>query len=140
VDSIGSLSLPSDISSKVPPFQSWESLPSHISGAFWRSPNLLFPEIACLHSFCRPWGLQSFFLTQEHAWYLLTNKWILAKSKQQQKTYRIHKIKFTEFKRLNKLKCPSYDASVPLGTEKKTVISGKGRRDLEGKLDGKGGT
>ena len=54
--------------------------------------------------------------------------------------YRIHKIKSTEFKRLNKLKCPSYDASVPLGTEKKTVISGKGRRDLKGKLDGKGGT
>jgi hypothetical protein len=27
-------------------------------------PNLLFPEVACLHSFCRPSGLQSFSLTQ----------------------------------------------------------------------------
>jgi hypothetical protein len=34
------------ISSKVPPFESWESLTSHVSGASWGSPNLLFPEVA----------------------------------------------------------------------------------------------
>jgi hypothetical protein len=32
----------------------------------------------------------------------------------------------TEFKRLNKLKCPTEDASVPLGIEKKAITSGEG--------------
>jgi hypothetical protein len=50
--------------------------------------------------------------------------------------YRIHKIQSTDFKRLNKLKCPSEDASVPLGREKKEITSGVGGRDLGGKVDG----
>ena len=35
---------------------------------------------------------------------------------------------------VNKLKCPSEDASVPLGREKKAITSGKGGRDLGGKV------
>ena len=50
----------------------------------------------------------------------------------------MHKIQSTEFKRLNKLKCPSEDASVPLGREKKAIISGKGGR--EGMRTGWGGS
>ena len=38
---------------------------------------------------------------------------------QKTKTYGIPKIQSTEFKKLNKLKCPSEDASIPLGREKK---------------------
>ena len=56
------------------------------------------------------------------------------------KTYRIHKIQSTEFKRLNKLKCPSEDASVPLGREKKAITSSEGGRDLGGKVDRVGGS
>jgi hypothetical protein len=67
---------------------------------------------------------------------------ILAKNQNQpnKKTlsYRIHKIQSTEFKRLNKLKCPSEDASVSLGREKKEITSGEGGRDLGGKVDGEG--
>jgi hypothetical protein len=44
--------------------------------------------------------------------------------------YRIPKMQSTELKKLNKLKRPSEDASVP---------SGKGGRDLGGKMDGKAG-
>jgi hypothetical protein len=40
--------------------------------------------------------------------------------------YRIHRIQSTKFKRLNKLKCLSEDASVPLGREKKAITSGEG--------------
>jgi hypothetical protein len=57
----------------------------------------------------------------------------------EKKPYKIHKIQSTEFKRLNKLKCPSEDASVPLGREKKAIISGEGGRDLGGKVDVEGG-
>jgi hypothetical protein len=64
VGSISSLSLLSGISSKVPPYESWESLTSQVSGAFWETPNLLFPEVACFHCFCWSSGLQSFSLTQ----------------------------------------------------------------------------
>ena len=39
---------------------------------------------------------------------------------------------------VNKLKCPSEDASVPLGREKKTITSGEGGRDWGGKVDGEG--
>ena len=56
----------------------------------------------------------------------------------QTKTYRIQKIQSTEFKRLNKLKCPSEEASVPLGREKKAIISGEGGKDLGGKVNGVG--
>ena len=62
VGSISSLSLLLGVWSKVPPFESLESLTSWVSGAFGGvSPNLLFSEVTCLHSFCWPSGLQSFF-------------------------------------------------------------------------------
>jgi hypothetical protein len=57
-----------------------------------------------------------------------------------QKKYRIHKIHSAESKRLNKLKGPSEDTSVPHGREKKTIISGEGGKGLGGKVDGEGGT
>ena len=63
----------------------------------------------------------------------------ISQNKQTNKPYRIHKIQSTEFKRLNKLKCPSEDASVPFGKEKKTIMSGEGGRDLGGKVDEMGG-
>ena len=55
--------------------------------------------------------------------------------------YRIPKIQSTELKKVNKLKCPSEDASISLGREKKAITSG--RRDggiWEGKwLEGEEG-
>jgi hypothetical protein len=69
---------------------------------------------------------------------VLTNKWILAKKKKRKKKYRIPKIQSTELKKVNKLKCPSEDASVPLGREKKAITSGGGGRDLGEKVDGGG--
>ena len=48
------------------------------------------------------------------------------------KPYRIHKIQSTEFKRFNKLKCPSKKASVSLGREKKAISSGERGKDLGG--------
>jgi hypothetical protein len=53
--------------------------------------------------------------------------------------YRIPKIQSTELKKLNKRKCPSEDASVPLGRENKAITSGEGQRDLGEKVDGVGG-
>jgi hypothetical protein len=47
--------------------------------------------------------------------------------------YKIPTIQFTELKKVNKMKCP-----VPLGREKKVIISGEGRKDLGGKVDGRG--
>jgi hypothetical protein len=49
------------------------------------------------------------------------------------------KIQSTELKKVNKLKCSSKDASVPLGKEKKAITSGKGGRDLGGKVGWGGG-
>ena len=57
----------------------------------------------------------------------------------QKKKYRIPKIQSTELKKVNKLKCPNEDASVPLGREKKAITSGEGGRDLRGKVDGVAG-
>ena len=37
-------------------------------------------------------------------------------------------------KKVNTLKCPREDASVPLGREKKAITSGEGERDLGGKV------
>jgi hypothetical protein len=51
-----------------------------------------------------------------HAWYVLTNKWILAKQ------YRIPRIQSTELKKVDKLKGPSEDASISLGREKKAEV------------------
>lgn len=39
-----------------------------------------------------------------------------------------------ELKKVNKLKSPSEDSSVPLGRENKTITSGEGERDLGGKV------
>ena len=55
-----------------------------------------------------------------------------------QTKYKIPKIQFTELKKVNKLKGPSEDTSVPLGREKKAITSGEGGRDLGGKVDGVG--
>jgi hypothetical protein len=54
---VGSISSPFlllSVLSMVPPYESWESLTFQVFGAFRGSPppNLLFPEVACLHSFC----------------------------------------------------------------------------------------
>jgi hypothetical protein len=43
-------------------------------------------------------------------------------------------MQFTEFKRLNKLKCPSENSSA-LGIEKKAIASQEGGRDLGVKVD-----
>jgi hypothetical protein len=54
VGSISYLSLLSGISSKVPPFESWESLISQVSGTYWSVPRtsyLLTPKVACFYSF-----------------------------------------------------------------------------------------
>ena len=45
---------------------------------------------------------------------------------QTNKKPRIHKIHSTEFERFKKLKCPSEHVSVPLGREKKAIISLEG--------------
>ena len=50
----------------------------------------------------------------------------------------MYKIQSTEFKRLNKMKCPSEDASVPIEREKKAITSGEEGSDLGGKVDGVG--
>jgi hypothetical protein len=42
----------------------------------------------------------------------------------------------TELKKVNKLKCPSEDTSVPLGREKKANTSREGGRDLGQKVEG----
>ena len=54
------------------------------------------------------------------------------------KKYRISMLHSTELKKVNKLKCPSEDVSVPLGREKKAKTSRKGGKDLGGKVDGVG--
>jgi hypothetical protein len=50
--------------------------------------------------------------------------------------YRLPKTQSTEFKRLNKLKCPSKDVSVPLGREKKSSTSGEKGGSWEQKWTG----
>jgi hypothetical protein len=50
--------------------------------------------------------------------------------------YRIPKIQSTELKRINKLKGPSEDSSVPLGWEKETITRWECGRDLGEKVDG----
>jgi hypothetical protein len=42
---------------------------------------------------------------------------------QKKKNYRIPKIQSTELEKVNKLKCPSEDSSVPLGREKKAITN-----------------
>jgi hypothetical protein len=47
-------------------------------------------------------------------------------SQKKKKKYRIPKIQSTELKKLNKLKCPNEDTSVPFGREKKAFTDGCG--------------
>jgi len=68
---------------------------------------------------------------KEHVWYILSNKWILGKEK-----YRIPKIQSTELIKVNKLKGPSENISVPLWREKKATRRGDGGRDWGGKRGG----
>ena len=53
----------------------------------------------------------------------------------QKKKYIIPKKQSSELKKFNKLKCPSEDVLVPLGREKKALISGEGGRNLGGKVN-----
>ena len=48
------------------------------------------------------------------------------------KKYRIPKIQSTELKKVNKLKGPSEDTSVPLGRGKKAITRQEGKIDLGG--------
>jgi hypothetical protein len=41
---------------------------------------------------------------------------------------------------VDKLKCPSEDASVPLEREKKAISNGEGGKNLGGKVDRSGGS
>ena len=61
------------------------------------------------------------------------------KKKKKKKEYRIPKIQSTELKKVNKLKGPSEDASVPLGREMKAITGDRKRRDLGGRADRPGG-
>ena len=64
-----------------------------------------------------------------HGTYLLISEY-------EPKKYRLPKIHSTELTKVNKLKCPSEDASVPFGRETKAITMGKeGGKDLEGKVD-----
>jgi hypothetical protein len=71
-----------------------------------------------------------------HAWYIFTNKLILAKE------YRTPRTQSLELKNVNNLKGPSEDASIPLGREKKAIIGSRGKKGLGGKWNGEweGGT
>jgi hypothetical protein len=53
-----------------------------------------------------------------HTWYVLTNKWILAKK------YRISRIQSIELKKVNRPKGPSEDALRRLGRKKKAITGG----------------
>jgi hypothetical protein len=53
---------------------------------------------------------------KRQAWYVLTDKWILAKK------YRIPMIHPTDTKKLNKKEGSSEDASIPLRKENKIII------------------
>jgi hypothetical protein len=50
----------------------------------------------------------------------------ISQKKKKKKKYRIPKIQSTELKKVNKLKGPSEEASVPLGREKKAITSWEG--------------
>jgi hypothetical protein len=65
---------------------------------------------------------------------MVCTQWILGKKK-----YRIPKIQSTDITKVNKLKGPSEDASVPLGREKKTITSRRDRGTWEEKWTGLGG-
>jgi len=63
----------------------------------------------------------------------LTNRWTLPAPKM----YRIPKVQSTAFKKVNKRSCPSEDASVSFGREKKATTSREvGREGDEGGREG----
>jgi hypothetical protein len=71
-----------------------------------------------------------------HQWYVLINKWILAKNKK----YRTHKIQSTELKNSNMLKHPSKDTPQSHLGERRKQNHTWGGRELGGKVDrGHGG-
>ena len=47
--------------------------------------------------------------------------------------HKILKKQSTELKKVNKLKCPSEDTSVPLEREKKEITNGEGEREGPGR-------
>ena len=59
-------------------------------------------------------------------------------SQKRKRKYRIPKIRSIKLTKVNKLKCPSEDASVSLGREKKAITIGEVGKDLGGKVDGTG--
>jgi hypothetical protein len=61
------------------------------------------------------------------------------KKKKRKKTIQNTQDTVHKLKRLNKVKCPSEDTSVPLGREKKAITNGEEGRDLEGTVDKVGG-
>ena len=66
-----------------------------------------------------------------HAWYVLTNKWILDAPKVQNAQYRFHRTQKGQ-----QAKGPSEYTSVPLGRDKKAITRGEGGRDLGGEVNG----
>jgi hypothetical protein len=61
---------------------------------------------------------------KKHAWYALTDKWILAKK------YRIPRIQPIDPKKYNKLKGPS-EVSIPFKRGKEIITRGRGREGPE---------
>jgi hypothetical protein len=55
-------------------------------------------------------------------------------NKQTKQKYRIPKIQTTALKKVNKLKCPSEDTSVPLEREKKPITTWEGQSNLRGEV------
>ena len=84
VGSLSSLSLLSGISTKVPSFESWESLTSKVSGAFWGVPSTSYFLWLPVYILCAgphpiptlvppdPW-IQ--FPSQVHSYFLFSPKW-----------------------------------------------------------------
>jgi hypothetical protein len=59
---------------------------------------------------------------------------------ERKKEYRIPRIQSTEFKKVNKLKGPTEDASIPRRREKKAITGEGGDLDEKGDREGKRGT
>jgi hypothetical protein len=53
----------------------------------------------------------------------------ISQKKKKKKKYRIPRIQSTEFKKVNKLKGPNEDTSIPLGREKKAITEGWGQKE-----------
>ena len=68
---------------------------------------------------------------KEPAWYVLTDKWLLAKK------YRIPMIQPIDHKQYNKMEGPSEDASIPLRRGNKIIVAGRGKRNLGSRGEGR---